>query len=321
MKTPARLLTLIVFAALAPAASAQGTVTIANGAVALQNSGELATTAHVTITGTLSTDAGTTVTFDGSGTQNLTPAAGQTLFNLTLDKPSGDLVLMGNLDVTNLLTLTSGDLDLNGFQIDLGATGTLSETDDNTVKGASGTITATRTSPSGNVAGLGAEINTQQDLGITTITRGHTEQQQNGNASILRYFDISPTTNTNLDATLLFHYDESELGGVPELTLRLFRSPDGGQSWIEEGGTVNKADNYVELGGIDAFSRWTLAGAGLLPVELVSFEAQVDGSDVLLRWQTASETNNAGFEIQSRNSKFEILIGRCWVSSRAAARR
>ena len=205
MKTPTCLLILIVIAALAPAASAQGTVTIANGAVALQNNGQLATTAHVTITGTLSTDAGTTVTFDGSGTQNLTPAAGQTLFNLTLDKPSGNLVLMGNLDVTNLLSLTRGDLDLNGFQIDLGATGTLSETDDNTVKGASGTITATRTSPSGNVAGLGAEIDTQLDLGFTTITRGHTEQSLNGNASILRYFDISPTTNTGLDAILSFH--------------------------------------------------------------------------------------------------------------------
>jgi len=52
-----------------------------------------------------------------------------------------------------------------------------------------------------------------------------------------------------------------------------------------------------------------------LPVELTAFEAVADGSDVLLSWATASETNNAGFEIQSRNStraqatddsKFEI---------------
>ncbi len=32
----------------------------------------------------------------------------------------------------------------------------------------------------------------------------------------------------------------------------------------------------------------------------------LDGNAVELHWQTASETNNAGFEIQSRNSKFEI---------------
>ena len=50
-----------------------------------------------------------------------------------------------------------------------------------------------------------------------------------------------------------------------------------------------------------------LPGTGqLLPVELVSFEARLDGNAVRLAWETASETNNAGFEIQFRNSKFEI---------------
>ncbi len=36
----------------------------------------------------------------------------------------------------------------------------------------------------------------------------------------------------------------------------------------------------------------------VLPVELTAFSALSDGRDVLLQWQTASETNNAGFEIQ-----------------------
>ncbi len=35
-----------------------------------------------------------------------------------------------------------------------------------------------------------------------------------------------------------------------------------------------------------------------LPVELTSFDATVDGSDVLLRWETATETNNAGFYVE-----------------------
>lgn len=38
----------------------------------------------------------------------------------------------------------------------------------------------------------------------------------------------------------------------------------------------------------------------ILPVELTRFEASTDGSDVLLTWGTASETNNAGFEVQQR---------------------
>ena len=41
-------------------------------------------------------------------------------------------------------------------------------------------------------------------------------------------------------------------------------------------------------------------GLGVLPVELVSFDAQMDGDAVSLLWRTASETNNAGFEIQHR---------------------
>ncbi|MFQ5568494.1 MAG: right-handed parallel beta-helix repeat-containing protein [Rhodothermales bacterium] len=35
-----------------------------------------------------------------------------------------------------------------------------------------------------------------------------------------------------------------------------------------------------------------------LPVELVSFDAVADGRDIRLTWTTASETNNAGFEVQ-----------------------
>lgn len=37
-----------------------------------------------------------------------------------------------------------------------------------------------------------------------------------------------------------------------------------------------------------------------LPVELVSFEAVLDGRAAMLQWQTLSETNNAGFEVQHR---------------------
>jgi len=37
---------------------------------------------------------------------------------------------------------------------------------------------------------------------------------------------------------------------------------------------------------------------GVLPVELTAFTATTDGPNVHLAWQTASETNNAGFEVQ-----------------------
>ena len=45
-----------------------------------------------------------------------------------------------------------------------------------------------------------------------------------------------------------------------------------------------------------------------LPVELFSFGGVVEGRDVVLEWRTASETNNAGFEVQRRDEgEFEAI--------------
>jgi hypothetical protein len=46
----------------------------------------------------------------------------------------------------------------------------------------------------------------------------------------------------------------------------------------------------------------------MIPVELTSFNAISDGGVVTLNWQTATETNNQGFEMQrSNNGEFEKI--------------
>lgn len=44
-------------------------------------------------------------------------------------------------------------------------------------------------------------------------------------------------------------------------------------------------------------------GKGLVPVELTSFSAQVSEKNVLLKWETATEANNYGFQIERRMEK------------------
>ena len=46
-----------------------------------------------------------------------------------------------------------------------------------------------------------------------------------------------------------------------------------------------------------------------VPVELTSFTADADGQNVFLKWATASETNNSGFEVQKKfdDEKWEVL--------------
>ena len=60
-----------------------------------------------------------------------------------------------------------------------------------------------------------------------------------------------------------------------------------------------RLSDFLDPDSTGATELPSLPGTGsLLPVELVSFEATLDGNAVLLRWETASETNNAGFEVQ-----------------------
>lgn len=66
------------------------------------------------------------------------------------------------------------------------------------------------------------------------------------------------------------------------------------------------ADETIPL-QIPTGSITSTALATLLPVELAQFTAQADGNDVQFRWTTASETNNAGFELEQQ-------VGAQWES-------
>jgi hypothetical protein len=221
------------------------------------------------------------------------------------------------IEVRNGGTLTvenGGVWDLKGTTVDLGPAGStarIAETGGGRFAG--GTLTAVRAlnSPStADPAGLGIEISASVNLGDVTVTRGHVVQTaSNGNASIKRYYEISPSVkNSGLNATLTHGYADAELNGLSESDLELFKSTDSGSTWSEEGVDTRDAQaNTVTLSGIESFSRWTLGSqASPLPVELASFEATTahaagaDEAAIELSWTTASEQNNAGFEVQRK---------------------
>ncbi len=230
-----------------------------------------------------------------STTTNVTtgPELPSTVTNLYMAS-SQTVTLGGNTTVTGILTLANGTLALNGTSSSFG-----------TIVGMGGALAETQSlnAPSSvDVGGLGALITSGADLGSTIVRRGYNALTGNSNNSILRWYDITPTTNSGLNATLVFPYSEgAELNGISEADLRLFKSTDDGITWTLEGGTVDQGANTVTLTGIDGFSRWTLGSAGApLPVELTSFSAALNGKNVTLHWSTATETNNLGFEIERK---------------------
>lgn len=81
---------------------------------------------------------------------------------------------------------------------------------------------------------------------------------------------------------------------------------------------ATSAQGYAESGDVGMVGTIYFQ-AGVFPVELVWFDATARESDILLEWTTASEANNAGFELQ-RRSEFEDDFEKIgWVASRGDA--
>ncbi|MEM1127285.1 MAG: cohesin domain-containing protein [Bacteroidota bacterium] len=81
--------------------------------------------------------------------------------------------------------------------------------------------------------------------------------------------------------------------GVSPLTMSFV---DG----LIDGSDLDGSDITITNGSV------TIPPGSVVPVELTSFDALVDQGDVVLQWTTASEENNAGFEVQQQvNGSFE----------------
>ena len=97
-----------------------------------------------------------------------------------------------------------------------------------------------------------------------------------------------------------------DLGTVPALVVNDpyaitgYKRPGDGTGVFEALATsYDDATNELVLSGFTSFSEFTFAGdAGALPVEMTAFDYRLDGTALRLAWGTASETNNAGFDVE-----------------------
>ncbi len=245
---------------------------------------------------------GVPISTDNVGIYNYTggvsPVLGgnPTLSNLVVDD---NFTLSSGLTVTDQLIIEN-DLDLNGQVITLGTSANLIESSGN-LYGTSGTIQTTRdlSNIDEDVAGLGSKITEDGNLGITTIIRGHAAQGSNG---INRYYQINPTNNPS-NATLVFNYRDTELNGITEADLKLFKSSDGNDWTVQSSSSVNTTYNTITLSGIDSFSWWTAGdGDAPLPVNLSAFYALYIGGIPTLYWTTQSEIENAYWNVYRGNN-------------------
>ena len=240
-------------------------------------------------------------------------------FKLEINKTGNQSVfLQKTIGIGNGVFFISGFLNLNGFDLDLETTAHLDgEREDSRITGANGgqvSFSTVLNAPAGaNPGNLGAIFSSSQNLGNVIIKRGH-QAQVNGSGldnSILRYYDIVPANNTDLNATLRFNYFNGELNGINENSLVLFKS-DNAINWSAQGFTSRDATaNFVEKTGIGSFSRWTLSTIdNPLPVRFILFNAKCGDNKIAILWKTAQEQNSSRFDIEKTVDGIQwVVIG------------
>ncbi|MDB4286258.1 T9SS type A sorting domain-containing protein [bacterium] len=250
---------------------------------------------------------------DSGSDQNLGGTGATAIQNLALNLNSKKLLLSGDISVDANVSFTKGNLDLNGNDLTLGSPNgqILGENENNSFIGSGGgeiVKTVILNAPnSENPGNLGVTITSSSNLGSTTIRRGHVAQTVNGASSIKRYFDISPTNNSGLNATVRFNYLDAELNGIVENDLTPFRFENPNWANFQVSSNDNTA-NYVETMNVNAFSKWTLAASSaIFPIELLYFKAKaLDNETVLLTWQTVIERNNAYFTVEKSDNGIDF---------------
>jgi hypothetical protein len=146
--------------------------------------------------------------------------------------------------------------------------------------------------------GCGLEMNAAGSApGITHLTRGTAGNYlRNGHASVTRYFQCNASTNTGLNATVVFHYLADELNGNTAGSMDIDNTMDG-SNWALLGGTDD--GTKITAGAVDGLNQFTaIDTSSPLAIQLATFEATALGGSVSLSWSTVSETNNYGFYVQ-----------------------
>lgn len=121
------------------------------------------------------------------------------------------------------------------------------------------------------------------EVRVWNVARTQTEIQNNMNVEL--------SSGTGLIAA--YHFNQGVAGG----------NNAGVTTLIDATGSYNGTLNNFALSG--STSNW-VSGATPLPVELTYFSADSQMGNVKLKWQTASESNNQGFEVQ------HSIDGRNW---------
>lgn len=145
-----------------------------------------------------------------------------------------------------------------------------------------------------NPVGSGSGSLTDNNLDVGGITQW-TIAKTDGSEFQLRSIYIKDSgVGSSTSGTIKVYKNNSQVGTTVNITF------DGNQDF------TSNSDFYdideIRIGAADInFFIDDLVYGGVLPVELTTFSAKISDSNVILNWQTATEVNNYGFDVERRS--------------------
>ncbi|MBR9974197.1 MAG: T9SS type A sorting domain-containing protein [Bacteroidetes bacterium] len=128
-----------------------------------------------------------------------------------------------------------------------------------------------------------------------------------------RFVSITGSTHEYVDFQLPRSTFESVLGISGQILVKFYAGTSTGAGNVNNINTdwmTSSTNSQPTASDFATLSTGTLddIGNGALPVELTSFSAYLKSGIVSLRWNTATETNNFGFEIERRSADGEWTV-------------
>ena len=315
-----------------------GTGTFTNGASGtFTYTGNNSAGTNFTITNFNASATGNTVVFAGTTNQGwrATTTANNDYFNVIVNMGTGGstrLNLLNHVRVNGTLTITEGDPVLGAFNLELGASASVSGGDfDDWIRINSTGVVRKFYSGFGNdlVLPIGdaddyspitsfvvhsATLGANPYVNFSITDDAHPNRSTNnialgGNDDgvtavdyITRYWTLSANDMSNPDYTASYQYTNADIvGNEANMIAALYGQPPGETffDW-KETGTVNATNNTATISNGDYWGALYAMDNDMdrLPVELLSFTGQATDNSVFLKWSTASEVNNSYFSIE-----------------------
>lgn len=219
---------------------------------------------------------------NGESDQHVSAGENGVVQTIEVNKPSGKVLMDSAFTISGLLVLNGGVFETGAHTLSLGTSGQVEESHDSYIIGKVATRRSISSNQGRQFGGLGLKIKASQDnaLGETLVIRTTGESYQAG--QIDRYFEIFPTNNTDLNASVEFTYEERETTGAVELDLFLLHSEDGETFTLLEESGIDTDKNVLSQDNINTFN---VISAKSVKIPVTAFPSPLyDGEDLTIQY-------------------------------------